>query len=653
MKTAMRRGIPVLVLTIFLYSCVALKQREEYYSAVKQHRYADAYRILKELCARNPLDPLCNRMEEISGKYAVQRLEMLKEQITSAEEPVPLEELSGFERKLGEIKKINPSVDTTDVRALIEERRKNTRRAVEELLKKAYREGAKNRFEEATTLFEKAIRLDPSKKKLFEEYRTKTLNTLYQEGLRAKKEERWRVAHRVFSIIYRMEPSYREVEKELALARNRNSYSYHIKEAKDALMRKNFERALRFAELALTYRDTKEARELVNATLQDWVKTLLREGVEFSREDLLLSAGNAFLRAISLIKRLPYEKRTKIFTPSEEINRTVDEMLIRAKQEWQRGEKEIAYLYVDLISRIEPNNQEITLLRDRWKEELENLALPTLAVIPFRGPSYSVDAGNMLATRILYYVYNELGKDVRILERSAMEAIIKEKEVRALQGGELRRDILKLIGADYLIVGSVTDYKVENSVLNNFRTLRAKVGTRKTLNPEYEQWIARGRTGKEPPKYIEEPVFENVKYRITHYRKIATVSVGWRVVDSNGNIIYVDVVEKKKVKSSEGREGVSIGDINIEEKLPELPSDSELLKSVEDEVVREIGEKLKDIFSGAEDRLLKNARRLKEKGNYRKSLAELVRAYFIAENKGVDTTPIKQETQKILMEGVI
>ncbi len=652
-EESMVRGIILITLVAFLYSCVALKQREDYYSAIKQGRYADAYGILKELCAKNPSDFLCNKMEETSRKYAGQRLRTLTMAVEDTPEPVPMERLAQFEKELDEVVKINPSVDITGVKALIEKKRENTIKTVRDLMEKAYTEEKAKRIKEAFVLFEKAVRLDPSRQTVVEEYRARTLSTLYEEGLRARKEERWQVAHRIFSTIYEIDPAFRDVKEELALTKDRDSYRYHIEEAKRAFRKEDFERALRFAELSIAYSDTKEATELINTTLQMWAERLLRAGMEFSREDLLLSSGATFLKAISLIKRLPYEKRRHVSVPAGEIKRVVDEMFVRAKEEWQNGEKEIAYLYVDVVSMIEPDYPEIIALKDGWKEELERYSHPTLAIIPFSGPSYNVDAGNMLATRILYYVYNELGKDVKILERSAMEAIIKEKEVKALQGGELRRDILKLIGADYLIIGSVTDYRVENSVLNNFKTMRAKVGTRKALNPAYEEWAAKGRTGSEPPKYIDEPVFENVKYRITHYKKVASVSVGWRVVDSNGNIIYVDVVEKKEARTSEGREGVSIGDINIEERLPNLPADSELLKTVEDEVVREMGGKLKAIFSEAEKRLFQKALRLEESGNLRKSLIELVRARFIAENKGVDATQIKRQMQKILAEGVI
>ncbi len=652
-KGGMKRTVIFLVIIALLYGCAIFPQREEYYNALKQGRYADAYEILKDLCNRTPSYYLCKDLEDVATKYAGQRLEALKGAIKSTPEPVPIDKLAEFEKKLEEVLKISPSLDVTEVKNLIEKKRAATIEAVKSLVEQAYQKGAARRLKEALALLQKASRLDPTKKELLREYRQKSLARLYSEGERAKAEQRWRVAHRVFSIIYDVDPSYRDVAKELSLAKSKDTYGYHIEEAKKAYRNKDYQRAVRFAELALTYDNTKQARELLYAIITEKVRGLFEKGVELYQEDLLLSAGATLLDAITLLKRLPYEKRKEVAVPSGTIKRVVDEMVVRAKEEWQKGEREIAYLYVDIVSRIEPHYPDIVILKDGWEEEVERFSLPTLAVIPFRGPSYNVDAGGMISTRILHYVYNELARDVKILERSAMEAIIKEKEVKALQSGELRGDILKLIGADYLIIGNVTDYRVENSVINNFKILMAKVGTRKILNPEYEEWIAKGRTGDEPPKYIDEPLFEKVRYRVSHHKKIANVSVGWRVVDSNGNIIYVDVVEKNRAETSEGREGVSIGDITIEEKLPSLPTDSELLKSVEDDVVQEIGEKLKTLFSSSERQLLQKARRLEERGNLRKALSELVRARFIAENKGVDTTPIKAEMQKILAEGVI
>ena len=62
-------------------------------------------------------------------------------------------------------------------------------------------------------------------------------------------------------------------------------------------------------------------------------------------------------------------------------------------------------------------------------------------MIPFRGPTYNPDAGKTMTSHTLHFLYKELSNDIRILERTATEALLKESEVKALQGGELDKGL--------------------------------------------------------------------------------------------------------------------------------------------------------------------------------------------------------------------
>ena len=151
--------------------------------------------------------------------------------------------------------------------------------------------------------------------------------------------------------------------------------------------------------------------------------------------------------------------------------------------------------------------------------------------------------------------------------------------------------------------------------------------------------------------YVEEPVYENIKYKVSTAKKTVTVSLGYRIVNASGYVVYSGMAEKIIEAADDSSEGVEIGDLKITSKVANVPADSEFLKTAQTKVVDDMGADLKKLFSNPEIRLVKEARDMASKGNFKGAVENMTKAMFIAEKKGLSTESMGKEINALLMEG--
>src|SRR3989304_8449006 len=159
------------------------------------------------------------------------------------------------------------------------------------------------------------------------------------------------------------------------------------------------------------------------------------------------------------------------------------------------------------------------------------------------------------------------------------------------------------------------------------------------------------KSGPEPLMQVEEPVYENVKYKVSTTKKTVTVSLGYRIVNALGYVVYSGMAEKRDEAVDDSSEGVEIGDLKIISKVANVPADSEFLKAAQTKVVDDMGADLKKLFSNPEIRLVKEAREMASKGNFKGAVENMTKAMFIAEKKGLPIKPMEEEISGLLMEG--
>ena len=100
---------------------------------------------------------------------------------------------------------------------------------------------------------------------------------------------------------------------------------------------------------------------------------------------------------------------------------------------------------------------------------------------------------------------------------------------------------------------------MDSTIADSFKTVRAKTDSKKVANPEYERWVSKGKNGTEPLMYVEEFVYENIKYKVSTAKKTVTVSLGYRIVNASGYVVYSGMAEKIIEAADDSSEGVEIG----------------------------------------------------------------------------------------------
>ncbi len=649
MRRTFRRIVP-LSLLILVYSCAVPAYREKLDAALKAKDYDGAYAVLKDVCTSAPGEAICLERDRIAFDAATGKLEKVKAAFDAEKRPATLDTLEGFKKSVMEIKEISGRVDIAATALSVQKEIDETAAKAKAAADEAEDLYARKDRKKALDLLKSAAAVDAKLKDRLTDFTAKAVGEAYLDGVRAGEAEDWALSRAAFEEAFYINPDYKDLKAKLEEARSRDTADYYLMGAEDADKAGNLDRAVTLYRHALKYKNTQEVAAALAATRVKAANALFAAGVEMMDNERPLSAGILFIKAVLIMEDIPQEQRAGIKIPSREIARLLDELYVKGKKEGEAGNVEAAYLYLRTVARLQPAYPEINTVKERYKDEIRKKAMQTLAIIPFKGPSYNVDAGGAVTSSILDFLYTQLSKDVRILERGAIEALLKESEVKTFQGGEGAKGFLQLLGADHLLLGDVVNYKVDSNVFDMNKTVRAKTGVRNVLNPKYTEWD-KDKKGDAPAQYIDEPVFEDIKYKTTHYSKTGIVTVSYRIVNSKGDVINTGMAEKRVDAQDDAAEGIEIGEFKVAAKASKIPSDTDLLRTAQTEVIEKIGEGLKKMFANPEERLLKDAEAQMKRANYRPALEKAVDALFILERKDAETAPAEERINALIREG--
>ncbi|MBI5887027.1 MAG: hypothetical protein HZB85_10685 [Deltaproteobacteria bacterium] len=271
-----------------------------------------------------------------------------------------------------------------------------------------------------------------------------------------------------------------------------------------------------------------------------------------------------------------------------------------------------------------------------------------------KGQAYLKDIP-LFSSNITFFLYKNLTPDIKVVEREAMDTLLKEYEVKTAgqMDDKSRENILSLLGADYLLFGDVLDYKVESNQNDTVKTVRAQTRTEQTRNPLYDDWFKDKEKGvsslpPQPPAYIEKPVIEEIKYKVSFYKKTGLVSMSYRVVDTKGRLLNTSVVNVKEDVEDEGTDGVDAGEFKVAMKRASVPSDIELLRRVQEKAIQKIGDELRNLLINPEQKYLAEAERHEKDGELREAVERYSDVEIIYAKKGLDDKEIVERLGRLL-----
>ena len=155
------------------------------------------------------------------------------------------------------------------------------------------------------------------------------------------------------------------------------------------------------------------------------------------------------------------------------------------------------------------------------------------------------------------------------------------------------KEMGRVYGIDVAVMGSVLRYNVDSTSYSDTKSVIYKV--KKTEeNIEFLNWKAKHPNPTEeqlklaPTPYIEKFVDVEKQYNVSTHKKVAFVTVSFRIVDvDTGENILVDTIPRTKIAKDETSAGVQIAGIKYDPL--EISTDTQLLQDLTEEVVAELG----------------------------------------------------------------
>ena len=265
-----------------------------------------------------------------------------------------------------------------------------------------------------------------------------------------------------------------------------------------------------------------------------------------------------------------------------------EQLMAKFNELKESGDNTRAFAYLYYVKEFTPGFRGLRQMLIEQEERVASEAIKRISTTKFAGTEQQ-GYSDVVSSNLTQYMFTHIPNDVRIVEREQYEAIMLEQ---SLDGNNSA-----LAAVDLLITGSILDAKVDNTETRGKKIMRIKAGTEETSNPAYIAWLEMPAKERkkitQPEARIMVDKLENISVNITKHRKIGIFSVSYRLVDAaNGRVLFPDSLSEEIEYSDESREGVEMGDFNLEFKLADLPSDVKILDELAKKVSEQIGERI-------------------------------------------------------------
>ena len=302
-----------------------------------------------------------------------------------------------------------------------------------------------------------------------------------------------------------------------------------------------------------------------------------------------------------------------------------------AKQSLKEGHPYKAYLYALRASELNPRGTDVFTLSKKSRDLVDKSIHSYIAVTSFDSPSNDPDAGRQFSDSLNSYLYQVLPYGVNLLERDKIDYLMKENQNRTSKLGDM-------LGADLVVTGAVSLFKVDSSVDKRSATVKITVGEETVENPEFTQMIRLYGSDtalwpEVPPKTLKKGNVQLVKYTKGTGRKKGFAKVSVRIFDTNkGTITFVKDYDASISKVSEFQDEVA--DAGIKYIPMNLPSDTEVKEEMRKGIVKEIARVVQASFENRQARFLNQVNFFLNRREYESALKPLAqgRLYCLQDN---------------------
>ena len=311
------------------------------------------------------------------------------------------------------------------------------------------------------------------------------------------------------------------------------------------------------------------------------------------------------------------------------------------------GRPGLAWGFLQVIESMNPTDPKLRRQLRETREKVLQQATKRLSVSSFETPDDTdAEFGDAVSASIVQHLFGAVPNDVRIIEREQLSDIMREHSLQEEGAGKM-----KLASADYLVQGTVLEAKVDTIEKKGRKTMRVVTEKVTELNPEHATWsnLSSSKRGKvpEPPKTIEVARKEDVTVEVILHRKIGIFSVSYRVIDTDtAKVTFADSARSVAKHEDTSSEGMELGEFKLPFQLSNLPSDTEILTELADEVSAQIGTQLAQVLADPEAVYAQNAQRFEREANYPAAAQQYAYAIVLSDRKDGDTTEMMTQLRE-------
>jgi tetratricopeptide (TPR) repeat protein len=598
-----RRKIIGLLLTgvvaAALLGCASGKKQYDLGVQLKNEgRYREAIATMEEAIAAEPkneayLRALADTKNALIDESVAQAEEILKSTI-----PPSLGTIRAAGSKIAQARQIDPNHPAViEFADRLKKEESRLRVAVKNLYAQAGKNIERQQWVEAHSRLQQIQQLLPGYEdtdRLLRVVAAKGAPVLLEKGKKRFDDQQYKEAAFYFQQALEIDPRLQEAGTYLALAGERDTKEYFFEEGNKALKNGEYGQAERAYRRALTYDpDDEEIQKAISSLRYKATFHYLRE----ARSHLL--AGwlfNAYQYNELAMKTADTERHPELEAHLQSLGNELASATAAVAQRFaEKGRYGSSWFWYQKIEDVDPDYPDLFHRSQAMEDEIMRRLRKSIAVFDFAPPNGAPDAGAIFANNLTALLFKNAGKDVKIVDRENLQSKLEETKPGQIGviSSKTAKEMGLVFGIDVAVMGSVLRYNVDATSYSDTKTVTYPV--KKTEeNIDYLNWKARNpnptreELNQAPVPFIHKMVDMEKEYKVSTHKKVAFVTVSFRILDVNsGENLLVDTISRNKTATDNTSAGVQVA--GIEYDPLEIPTDTELLQELTNEVVEELG----------------------------------------------------------------
>jgi len=588
---------------IILVSCglAACAAGEKQYKIGMQSKetgnYQEAITYLEEAIAAEPKNEKYRQDLKELKDALIQDLVSEAESALSSKTPPTIKTINLAKAKLSESEQVDPTNKVVvEFSARLQKEEQALLKVVQDYYSQAKKDVANGEWLKAYSNLQQIQSLFPNyedSKEMILQVSSEGAQVLYEKAKSRFDQEDYPAAAEYLRQALTLNPGHSSAEKLLMQNIERDRKEYFIDKADKEVLEQNWKRAIELYEKAQTYDSNDETLKQILVEVKNKAAyDLIRKARTNNYAGWIGKAFEAYDLAskyISDSRELEFAEDIKPLT-SEISNKAIEIADDFANQ----GNYGSAWFWYQRARTINPDYPEIFYRIQTVEDKVNSRIKKSIAIFDFEAPSNAPDAGSIFANSLSTFLFKTASQDIKILERENLKSILEEMKLGQIGvvSSNTAQEMGRVYGIDVAIMGSVLRYNVDSSSYSDTKAITYQVKETEE-NIEYLNWKARNPNpskedlGKAPTPYISKMKDVEKEYNVSIHKKVAFVTVSFRIIDvRTGENILVDTFSRTKTATDETSAGVEVAGIKYDPL--EIPTDTELLQQLSDEVVSEL-----------------------------------------------------------------